>query len=133
MTVLVVASTLLLHAHWGNPVGVAILILAATFAAVGIMGVVSGFAKTDEQANTYTAIVAIALAIFGGSFFPVSQAGSAVQFLSKFTPHAWFIRGLGDLASGEVAAVAPSALVLVAIGVASSALAVVVVRKVVDR
>ncbi len=133
MTVLAVASTLLLHAHWGNPVGVAILILAATFAAVGIMAVVSGFAKTDEQANTYTAIVAIALAIFGGSFFPVSQAGSAVQFLSKFTPHAWFIRGLGDLASGEIAAVVPSALVLVAIGVASSALAVVVVRKVVDR
>jgi ABC-2 type transport system permease protein len=133
MTVLVVASTLLLHAHWGNPVGVAILVLTATFAAVGIMAVVSGFAKTDEQANTYTAIVAIALAIFGGSFFPVSLAGGVVQFLSKFTPHAWFIRGLGDLASGEIAAVVPSALVLIAIGVASSALAVVVVRKVVDQ
>jgi len=133
LTVLAVASTLLLHAHWGDPVGVAILILAATFAAVGIMAVVSGFAKTDEQANTYTAIVAIALAIFGGSFFPVSQAGGAVQFLSKFTPHAWFIQGLGDLASGHVSAVIPSALVLVAIGIVSSIVAVFVVRKVVER
>ena len=133
MTVLAVSSTVLLHARWGNPIGVAILILAATFAAVGIMAVVSGFAKTDEQANTYTAIVAIALAIFGGSFFPVSMAGGVVQFLSKFTPHAWFIQGLGDLAAGQVVAVIPSALVLVAIGLASSALAVVVVRKVVNQ
>lgn len=133
MTVLAVASTLLLHANWGKPVGVAILILAATFAAVGIMAVVSGLAKTDEQANTYTAIVAIALAILGGSFFPVSQAGGAVQLLSKVTPHAWFIQGLGDLAAGRVSAVVLPALVLVVIGIVSSTAAVLIVRKVVDR
>ena len=61
------------------------------------------------------------------------MAGGVVQFLSKFTPHAWFIQGLGDLAAGQVVAVIPSALVLVAIGLASSALAVVVVRKVVNQ
>jgi ABC-2 type transport system permease protein len=133
MTVLIVASTFLLGAEWGNPLGVAILVLAVTFAAVGVMAVVSGIAKTDEQANTYTAIVAIALAILGGSFFPVSRIGGVVGFVSKFTPHAWFIQGLGDLASGQVGAVLPAALVLVGFGLISSAVAVLVVRKVVDR
>jgi ABC-2 type transport system permease protein len=133
MAVLVISSTLLLHAHWGNPIGVTVLILAVTFAAVGIMAVVSGIAKTDEQANTYTAIVAIALAILGGSFFPVSQIGGLLTVLSKVTPHAWFVQGLGDLASGQLASVVPSTLILLAFGVVSGVAAVVVLRKVVDR
>jgi ABC-2 type transport system permease protein len=133
LTVLAVSTTLLLGAHWGDPVGVAILVLAVTFAAVGIMAVVSGFARTDEQANTYTAIVAIALAIFGGSFFPVSQVGGVVAMLSKFTPHAWFIQGLGDLASGRLTAIIPSTLVLLAIGLVAGVVAVLSLRRVVDR
>ncbi|NIA24263.1 MAG: ABC transporter permease [Gammaproteobacteria bacterium] len=133
MTVLVVASTYLLGADWGNPVGVAILVLAVTFSAVGIMAVVSGIAKTDEQANTYTAVVAIALALLGGSFFPVSQVGGFLTVASRFTPHAWFIQGLGDLAAGHVTDVLPAAGILVGFGVVSGALAWAVLRKVVDR
>ncbi len=133
MAVLVVASTFLLGADWGNPIGVAILILAITFAAVGIMAVVSGIAKTDEQANTYTAIVAIALAILGGSFFPVSQIGGLMTTVSRFTPHAWLVQGLGDLAAGQVSDVIPAALVLVGFGLVASAAAWVLLRKVIDR
>jgi len=133
MTVLVVSSTYLLGADWGNPAGVAILVLAFTFAAVGIMAVVSGIAKTDEQANTYTAVVAIALAILGGSFFPVSQVGGLMATVSRFTPHAWFVQGLGDLAGGHIAYVVPSAMVLIGFGVVSSVLAWLVLRKVVER
>ncbi|NOY54808.1 MAG: ABC transporter permease [Actinobacteria bacterium] len=133
MTVLVVASTYLLGAHWGNPVGVAILVLTVTFSAVGIMAVVSGIAKTDEQAHAYTAIVAIALAILGGSFFPVAQVGGLLAVVSRFTPHAWFLQGLGDLAAGHVSDVLPAAAVLMGFGVASGALAWVLLRKVVNR
>jgi ABC-2 type transport system permease protein len=133
MGVLIVASTYLLGADWGNPLGVAILVLCVTFAAVGVMAVVSGIARTDEQANTYTAVVAIGLAILGGSFFPVSRIGGVIGFVSKFTPHAWFIQGLGDLASGHVDAVLPSAFVLIGFGLVSGILAVLVLRRVVDR
>jgi len=46
------------------------------------------------------AIVALLLAMLGGSFFPVAQAGGLLATLSLLTPHAWFLRGLGDLAGG---------------------------------
>ena len=42
--------------------------------------------------------------MLGGSFFPVSQAGGLVERLSLLTPHAWFLRGLTDLAGGAGAA-----------------------------
>ena len=38
--------------------------------------------------------------MLGGSFFPVTQAGGAIVTLSLITPHAWFLRGLGDLQGG---------------------------------
>jgi ABC-2 type transport system permease protein len=39
--------------------------------------------------------------MLGGAFFPVSQAGGLLATLSLATPHAWFLRGLGDLSAGE--------------------------------
>ena len=45
-------------------------------------------------------MVALTLAVFGGSFFPMSQAPEAMAPLSLLTPHAWFLRGINDLAAG---------------------------------
>jgi ABC-2 type transport system permease protein len=33
-------------------------------------------------------------------FFPLSEAGDAVATASLASPHAWFLRGLGELAGG---------------------------------
>jgi ABC-2 type transport system permease protein len=38
--------------------------------------------------------------MLGGSFFSLAQVGGVVEALSMATPHAWFLRGLGDLAGG---------------------------------
>lgn len=123
MTVLVVASTWLLGADWGDPVGVAILVLAVTFAAVGIMAVVAAVSKTAEQANVFTSMVAILLAILGGAFFPVSQVGGLITKISLFTPLAWLVRGLGDMSGGGVADALPAAGVLLAFGAVFGAVA----------
>ncbi|MER6972862.1 ABC transporter permease [Nocardioides sp. NPDC000445] len=100
LTVLMVLSALMLGAEWGDPLGVALLVVAGVLAATGITSVVASLARTSEQAGTWQAVIAVSLGLLGGSFFPVQQAGDLVAGLSLVTPHAWFLGGLGDLAGG---------------------------------
>lgn len=97
IAVLVVATTLLLGAHWGPPLAVVLLAVAGVFAAMGIMGAASTLARTYDQASSMGMVVAIVLAMLGGSFFPVYLAPGFIAELSLLTPHAWWFRGFGDI------------------------------------
>jgi ABC-2 type transport system permease protein len=132
MSIIVIGTTLLLGASWGDPFAVAALVVATSLAASGIALLVVGFARTEDQAGSLTAIVAMTLAVLGGSFFPMSQAPEGMATLSVLTPHAWFLRGINDLASGGgIALVAPSLAVLVAIAVVAGGLGLWRARRVV--
>jgi len=100
MVAIIVVTTLLpmMDADWGDPIGVAILVLAGVMAAMGVMMLIAAFARTPEQAQNLQAIVAFMLAMLGGAFFPVAHAGGLLALFSKLTPHSWFLRGLGDAA-----------------------------------
>jgi ABC-2 type transport system permease protein len=100
MAVLALTTTLVLGARWGDPLGVALLILAGVLAATGVTAFIVSFARTPEQAGYWQSIVGVVLGLLGGSFFPVYQAGGVAEQLSNLTPHAWFLRGLGDLTAG---------------------------------
>ncbi len=119
MTVLWVATTLFVHASWGSPPLVALLILAAVIAAMGISTVVATLAKTPRQAGGLNSIVALVLAAIGGVFIPLSQAPEGLVFVSQITPHYWFLRAINTLASpaSGLADILPSILVLVGMGV----------------
>lgn len=101
MGVLVGATTALLGARWGNPVGVAVLVVAGVLAATGVVAMVASLARTADQAGTWQAIVAVVMGVLGGAFFPVSQVGGALATVSYLTPHRWFLQGLADLAGDE--------------------------------
>lgn len=118
MTVMVLASRLLMGAQWGDPTGVALLIAAGVFAAMGIQSLVTTLAKTDEQAAGYGSIVGVTLGLLGGTFFPLSQAPGALASLSSATPHALMMRGLGELSGGIAGPVdvLPPVLGLLAVG-----------------
>jgi ABC-2 type transport system permease protein len=118
MTVLVLATSVLRGASWGPPPLVALLILAAVIATMGISMAVSSLARTSQQAGGLNAIVAFSLAAIGGVFIPLSQAPEAMVRLSLITPHAWFLRAIDTLsgASPGVADIAPSLAVLLAMG-----------------
>jgi ABC-2 type transport system permease protein len=132
MTVIVLATTFLMGADWGDPLAVAALVLAIALAATGIATLIVGFAKTEEQASSFIAVVAMTLAVFGGSFFRMSQAPEGMAVLSIFTPHAWFLRGIDDLAAGGgIAVVAPSLAVLVAVGLVTGGIGLLRARQVV--
>ncbi len=100
MAVLAIATTLFVGADWGDPLAVVVLILVSVLAALGVMALVATLARTPEQASNWQAIIAVVLGMLGGTFFPVSQGPEALADLSLVTPHAWFMRALGELQLG---------------------------------
>lgn len=130
LTVLALATSWLLGASWGNPIGVGLLIVAGVLAGTGITSLVASFARTPEQAGSWQAVVAVTLGLLGGTFFPIQQSGQVLATLSLATPHAWFLRGLANLSGGVVAAL-PSVAALLCIAVVTGAVAVLRIDKVV--
>jgi ABC-2 type transport system permease protein len=133
MAVLVIATTFLIDAQWGDPAGVALLVLGAVLAAMGILGLVAAFAKTPESASNMQAIIALVLAFLGGTFFTISQVGGFLEQLSLLTPHAWFLRGLGDLQGGDVGAVWPAFFALLGFAFITMAIAYPFLKRSVNR
>jgi ABC-2 type transport system permease protein len=123
MAVLAVATSLLFGAAWGNPLGVAVLIVAAILAATGIMALIATLARNAEQAANWQSVVAVILGLVGGTFFPVSQAPGILSRLTFVAPQAWFLRGLGDLRGGTISVVWVPALAMLGFAVVTGGLA----------
>ncbi|NND02089.1 MAG: ABC transporter permease [Acidimicrobiia bacterium] len=116
---ILLATVLLFQVNWGNPLGVAIVMLA--FAAVGagaalLMGTV--FAN-DQQAGGIGVVAGIGLAAIGGSMLPLELFGDTMRQIANFTPHAWANEAFADLVrrEGTVADVMPEVGVLIAFAV----------------
>ncbi|HET6533910.1 MAG TPA: ABC transporter permease [Actinoplanes sp.] len=130
-TVLVVASAVLMGAHWGNPAGVGLLVVAGVLAATGVTALVASLAGNAEQAGSWGAVVAVLLGLLGGVFVPVAQVGGVVATMSLVTPHAWFLRGLGELQGGAgPQSVLPAAGAMLAFAVVTFGVAMLRLRKV---
>ncbi len=128
MAVLVAATSLLFGASWGNPAGVAVLIVAAILAAMGIMAFIATLAKNAEQAGNWQMVAAVVLGLLGGTFFPVSQAPGILSRLTFVAPQAWFLRGLGDLRGGGISVVWLPALAMLGFAVVAGGLAMTRLR-----
>jgi ABC-2 type transport system permease protein len=123
-SLLVVATSLLIDAAWGDPLGVALLVVAGVIAAVGVTALVSTFARSAAQAGSYASIVAVVGGLLGGTFFPIASAPGLLASIRFLSPQGWLMEGFVTLASGEP--VTEAALPIVAtfaIGVACGALA----------
>jgi linearmycin/streptolysin S transport system permease protein len=129
MAVLVVATTVLFGATWGNPPGVAVLIVTAIMAATGIMALIATMARNAEQAANWQSVVAVILGLIGGTFFPVSQAPGVLSSITFVAPQAWFLRGLGDLRGGGVSVVWVPALAMLAFAAVTGGLALFRLRR----
>jgi len=128
-SLLVVATTWLLQAEWGDPAGVVLLVLGGVLAAVGVTAMVATLARTTAQAGAWVSIVAVVGGLLGGTFFPISQAGflGTVRFLS---PQGWLMEGFQELAyGGSVATIAAPLAGVFAIAIATGAVAWIRARR----
>ncbi|MGZ8637171.1 MAG: ABC transporter permease [Actinomycetota bacterium] len=133
MLALIAATSVFIGATWGDPVGVAAMVLAGVASAVGLTGLVATLAKSPQQAAGYTSLVTVVLGLFGGTFFPLSQA-SFLGTLSLLAPQAWMMRGFLDLgAGGSVGEALPSVGALLGFAVVTGAIAVMRSRSLIAR
>jgi ABC-2 type transport system permease protein len=111
-------TSVVFRAPWGNPVAVLGVIVAIVFAVAGISTLVTGLARTDAQADGYTAVVAFALALLGGSFQQPGSLPGVFQKLALLTPNGWALRAFTQIGAGgaNLRGVLPSIAVLVTIG-----------------
>jgi ABC-2 type transport system permease protein len=125
MTALAVATTLLVGADWGHPLGVGMLVVTAVLAATGVVGLVASFTRTPESASAALGVVGTVLGALGGAFFPLRDVG-VLAAVSAVTPHHWFLQGLTRLAGGAPPGdVVGPAMVLLLIAAVTAVVAVV--------
>jgi ABC-2 type transport system permease protein len=132
MSVIIVGTSVLLGATWGDPVALVAVVLAAALAATGISLLAVAFTRNEEQAGSAIAIVSLTLAVLGGAFFPANQGPELLSQLSQLTPHAWFLTAVDDISTGgDITSSIGSVAVLVAIGVVTGGLGLLRARRMV--
>jgi ABC-2 type transport system permease protein len=94
--------------------------------------VVASLARNADQAGGWQAVIAVVLGLLGGAFFPISQVGGFTAALSLVTPHAWFMRGLAELAGGgSIRSTLPSVAAMLAFAAVTGGVALFRLSKVV--
>ena len=116
--ILILASTLLFGVKWGDPLGVALLVLAAVFGATGWGMLLTAFARTPAQVSSIGSALMLTFGILGGSFISLNNLPTAVQWISRITPNAWGLDGFTELAlGGTLADLGTPLLALVVMGI----------------
>lgn len=100
MIVLVVATTLIGGAEWGDPAAVGLLIVVGVTVAIAVASVVAALARTAEQAMAFATAAALVLGLLGGAFFPVTRADGLLATVSLLSPHRWLLEGFRDVSYG---------------------------------
>jgi ABC-2 type transport system permease protein len=100
LVILIGGSSLLFNLKWGDPLGLAALILAAVFGATGWGLLLTALARTPGQVSGIGSALMLTFGILGGSFVSLDQLPTAVQWVSKITPNAWGLDGFTTLALG---------------------------------
>ncbi len=100
LAVLILASTLLFRLQWGNPLGVAVLVLAAVFGASGWGMLLTAVARSPNQVASLGSALMLTFGILGGSFINLDALPGPIQWISRITPNAWGLDGFTSLALG---------------------------------
>ncbi|MEZ5265405.1 MAG: ABC transporter permease [Acidimicrobiales bacterium] len=124
----------LFDAPWGQPVAVLVPIVATVVAIAGVATFVAGLARTERQADAFTAAVTFVLALLGGNFVGPNQP-DLLRRLSVLTPNGWSLRAFTELNAdaASLSSIGTAVAVLLAMGVAFGAVGVLRVRAVLVR
>jgi len=122
-------TSLAFSVDWGDPLGVASVLTAVVVSIAGIALLITGLARTENQADALTTIIALALAVVGGSFF--FGAAGVVAVLKPFTPNGQAMLALTELSAGEATLldVLPSVLGLLAVGLVTGSVGLAALRR----
>jgi ABC-2 type transport system permease protein len=83
---------------WGDPLSLAVLTVVTVLAVMGLMTLLQTGARSQQGADALSSVTTMALALLGGSFFPIFQMPPAMCTASLITPNGWALRGYTDIA-----------------------------------
>ncbi|MDH4133976.1 MAG: ABC transporter permease [Gammaproteobacteria bacterium] len=93
------------------PEAIAVLGISTSLAAIGFSLLIASFARTSEQATTFSAVTVLVLAALGGIMVPKLVMPPFMQQLAGFSPFSWGLDGFLELfvRDGGLADVLPDA------------------------
>jgi ABC-2 type transport system permease protein len=86
---ILLVGALVFGVAWGNPFGVAALVLVFSLLATGAGLLIGSLASRPEQVPAIGIPVSMGLAMLGGCMWPLEVVPPALQTVGHLTPHAW--------------------------------------------
>ncbi|OLC58137.1 MAG: hypothetical protein AUH85_01430 [Chloroflexi bacterium 13_1_40CM_4_68_4] len=123
---MMVATSTLLGASWGDPLAVVALGASIVLAAMGITALTATFASSEQSAGAFSSMVSMGLSMLGGNFVPIAQAPDVMRAIALATPNGLALRGFTDLVAdgGSILSVLPYIGGILAFALVTGALAV---------
>ncbi len=97
------------------------VVVATSFAAVGLAMLVAAFARTEQQVSVYGTLLVILLAGISGSLMPRYLMPEEMRAVTRITPHAWSLDAYAQLLTNpepQIGIVTNACLALVGFGTA---------------
>ena len=130
--VIIFGSALLFGVHWGQPIGVAAVVILFGLVASGFGIFVGTLFRNEQQAIGISLLLGLGLAALGGCMVPLELFSPTMKAVAHLTPHAWandaFVALIGHGAS--IGGIATKLAVLAAYAAVLMALATWRLRRV---
>jgi len=127
---LMMASALLFGIRWGNPLKLAAVVAVWAGSMTGLLGLVFSVCRTKEQANVFSPLVLLLMAMLGGSMFPYENLPALLQMLGQYSPNRWAVLALlGVVHAKPLAELVAPVVGLVALGTVGSLLALFLFKR----
>ncbi len=129
MTVLILASALLLQLRWGNPLALAILLLTAVAGATGWGMLLAAVSRRPGEVSAWGMAMTLLFGLVGGSFFGGTPPG-LMGIIGMVTPNYWGQIGFNTLArGGDIQDLLPVYAALVVMAAILLTISVIVFRR----
>jgi ABC-2 type transport system permease protein len=87
--VIIFGSAIVFGVKWGQPVGVAAIVIVFTLVSAGAAIFLGALLRNAQQASGVSLILGLGLAAIGGSMVPLQVFPPTMQKIAHITPHAW--------------------------------------------
>jgi len=87
--VIIFGSALVFGVKWGQPLGVAAIVIVFTLVSAGAAIFLGALLRNVQQASGVALILGLGLAAIGGSMVPLQVFPPTMQTIAHLTPHAW--------------------------------------------
>jgi ABC-2 type transport system permease protein len=87
--VIIFGSALLFGVHWGQPIGVAAVVILFGLVASGFGILVGTLFRNEQQAIGISLLLGLGLAALGGCMVPLELFSPTMKTVAHLTPHAW--------------------------------------------